>query len=223
MALDLSEPLVVAALTEGLYRKTEGARKEGADAVELRIDMYDGGPEKALEDLGSGVGLPVIATNRPTEEETEEERADTLVRAAEHADAVDIDASSPNETVERVFSAARDKDVTVIASHHDFEGTPPHKEMWKMLEEAWELGDIAKLAVTPETRREAYRLLGLTLNASEDCDGPVATVAMGEVGSHTRVVAPLYGSCLTYASYGGGTAPGQLSVREASETLEILR
>jgi len=223
MSLDLSEPLLVGALAEGLHRKTEGASKEGADAVELRIDMYNGGTEKALDDLSAGVTLPVIATNRPTDRETEEERAETLLDAIEYADAVDIDASSPDETIERVTEAAQENDTTVIGSHHDFEGTPSHEGMWEMLKEAWGFGDVAKIAVTAETRRDAHRLLSLTLHASEEKNGDVATMAMGELGSHTRIVAPLYGSCLTYASYGGGTAPGQLSVREARETLELLR
>lgn len=223
MSLDVSEPLVVAALAENLGEKAEGAREEGADAVELRIDMYEGGAEKALDDLSAGVSLPVISTNRPTDAETEEERVETLARAVEHADAVDIDASSPDETIERVVDAARDNDVTVIGSSHDFGGTPPEDEMWRMFEDAWEFGDVAKLAVSAETRRDAHRLLGVTLDADEEGDGHVATMAMGELGSHTRVVAPLYGSCLTYASYGGGTAPGQLSVREARETIDLLR
>lgn len=222
MALDLSEPLVVAALTEEVSRKAREAREAGADAVEVRIDMYAGGKDEALADLRTCDALPVIATNRPTEDETEEERVETLVSATEHAEAVDIDISSPDESVERVVSAARENDATVIASHHDFEGTPTKDEMWEALERGWETGDIAKLAVTAETRRDAHRLLGLTLEAAEDGDGPVATMAMGALGSHTRVVAPLYGSRLTYASHGGGTAPGQLSVREARETLDLL-
>jgi 3-dehydroquinate dehydratase-1 len=222
MSLDLSSPNIVAAVSEGAPRKAREAGDEGADAVEVRIDIYDGGRDVALEDLRNCDALPAIATNRTTDEQTEDERVGTLVRAVEHAEAVDIDISSPDDSIERVVEAAREEDATVITSHHDFDGTPPKDEMWEALEEGWRVGDVAKLAVTVETRRDAHRLLGMTLDAVEDGNSPVATMAMGALGSHTRVVAPLYGSCLTYASYGEGTAPGQLSVSEVHEALDLL-
>ncbi|MDZ7689067.1 MAG: type I 3-dehydroquinate dehydratase [Halobacteriales archaeon] len=225
MTLDLSSPLVVAAVSEDAPRKAREARDEGADAVEVRIDMYDD-RDIALEDLRDCDALPAIATNRATDEQTEDERVETLVSATEHAEAVDIDISSPDDSIERVVEAAREEDATVIASHHDFDGTPRKDEMWDALERGWEVGDVAKLAVTAGTRRDAHRLLELTLDADDEGDeagGHVATMAMGALGSHTRVVAPLYGSCLTYASYGEGTAPGQLSVREVREMFDMLR
>ncbi len=222
MTLDLSEPNIVAAVSEDAPRKAREASEAGADAVEIRIDMYEE-TDAALADVRDCDALPVIVTNRPTDEQTEDERVKTLVEATRNAAAVDIDVSSPEDSIERVVEAARAEDVTVIASHHDFEGTPLKDEMRRSLERGWEVGDIAKLAVTAETRRDAHRLLELTLDASEEeSDGHVATMAMGALGSHTRVVAPLYGSCLTYASFGEGTAPGQLSVREVRETLDML-
>jgi 3-dehydroquinate dehydratase-1 len=220
MALELSEPLVVAAVSEDAPHKARGAREAGADAVEVRIDMYEGGTESALSDLRDCDAIPVIATNRPTDEESEEERVETLVAATEHAEAVDIDISSPDETIERVVDAARDKDATVIASHHDFEGTPSIDGMMGTLENAWEVGDVAKLAVTPEDEGDVLDLLRMTLEARDRGDGPFCAISMGALGSYTRFVAPLYGSCLTYASHGSGTAPGQLTVREVREYIE---
>jgi len=105
MSLDVSSPVVVAAVSEDAPRKARDARDQGADAVEVRIDMYDDAAD-ALEDVRECDALPVIATNRPTERETEEERLGRLVSAVEAgADAVDIDVSSPDESVERVVEA----------------------------------------------------------------------------------------------------------------------
>jgi len=221
MSLDVSSPLVVAAVSEDAPRKAREASREGADVVEVRIDMYDD-TGAALDDVRDCDALPVITTNRPNGAQTEGERVDTLASAAGDAAAVDIDVSSPDGTVDRIVNAAHENGATVIASHHDFEATPSVDEMRRALEESWRVGDVAKLAVSAETRRDAHRLLTLTLEAAEDGDGPAATMAMGALGSYTRVVAPLYGSCLTYASFGGGTAPGQLSVREVCETLDTL-
>jgi 3-dehydroquinate dehydratase-1 len=220
MALELSEPLVVAAVTEDAPRKAREAREAGADAVEMRIDMYEGGSDAALADLRDCDALPVIATNRTTDAQTEEERVEMLVAATEGAEAIDIEVSSPDDSIERVVEAARDEGVTVIASHHDFDRTPSIDSMMGTLENAWAVGEVAKLAVTPEDEGDVLDLLRLTLEARDGGDGPFCAISMGALGSYTRFVAPLYGSCLTYASYGSGTAPGQLTVREVNEYIE---
>ena len=46
----------------------------------------------------------------------------------------------------------------------------------------------------------------------------VATMAMGEVGSHTRAVAPVYGSKIGYAPVdeADATAPGQYDLESLS-------
>jgi 3-dehydroquinate dehydratase-1 len=219
MSLDLSSPLVVAAVSEDAPQKARSAREEGADAVEIRIDMYDDADD-AVEDVRGCDALPVIATYRATEGVTEEKRVEALIEAVRDADAVDIDVSSPGETVETVVGEASENGTTVVASHHDFERTPSVDEMWTTLEDAWEVGDVAKLAVTPKEENDVLDLLRLTLEAREKGDGPFCTISMDALGSYTRFVAPLYGSCLTYASYGGGTAPGQLSVREVRKHME---
>jgi 3-dehydroquinate dehydratase-1 len=47
----------------------------------------------------------------------------------------------------------------------------------------------------------------------------------GQSGKHTRVVAPLYGSVLTYASIESDTAaaPGQLPADEVKKMMEMLK
>ena len=222
MALDVSSPLIVAAVSEEAPRKAREAREEGADAVEVRIDMYDD-TSRALEEVRDCDALPVIATNRPNDRQTEEERVGALVEATADAEAVDIDVSSPEESVDRVVGTADVNDTTVIASHHDFERTPSVDGMYETLEEAWGVGDIAKLAVTPDDEGDVLDLLRLALEARDHGDGAFCAISMGALGSYTRFVAPLYGSCLTYASFGGGTAPGQLSVREVSDYVERFR
>ena len=219
MTLDLSSPRIVAAVSEDAPRKADEAREAGADAVEVRIDMYDDAAE-ALDDVRDCDALPVIATNRANDRQTEDERVGTLVAATEDAAAVDIDVTSPDESTERVAEAADENGSTVIASHHDFDATPPIDSMMETLESAWDVGDVAKLAVTPCDEGDVLDVLRLTLGARDEGDGPFCTISMGALGSYTRFVAPLYGSSLTYASFGDGTAPGQLSVREVNEYVE---
>jgi len=53
----------------------------------------------------------------------------------------------------------------------------------------------------------------------------VCTIAMGEQGKHTRVIAPFYGSVLTYASMerDSTAAPGQLPVDKVKKIMEMLK
>ena len=44
--------------------------------------------------------------------------------------------------------------------------------------------------------------------------GAVCTIAMGDLGRHSRVIAPIYGSVMTYGYVDAPTAPGQLRVDE---------
>ena len=95
--------------------------------------------------------------------------------------------------------------------------------------------DIAKIAVTPKTAEDALKLLELTLKlkaskASKAGKGEVAGekgvafIGMGSVGRHLRVLAPIYGSALTYGFLEGeeSVAPGQLSISELRSMIDKL-
>lgn len=110
------------------------------------------------------------------------------------AEAIDIGLKPVLEgEAEGLLETARNRGVLIVASVHDFEGTPPRNEMVRTLTEAGKYADVAKLAVTAESRADTLALLSVTEQLSSHGD-PVATMAMGEVGSHTRAVAPVYGS-----------------------------
>ncbi len=83
-------------------------------------------------------------------------------------------------------------------------------------------GSIAKIAVTPKTLSEALLLLNLTHELA--IEGKLlVTIGMGAIGRHLRVIAPLYGSVLTYGFIEGeGIAPGQFSVNALRRMLKEL-
>ena len=56
----------------------------------------------------------------------------------------------------------------------------------------------------------------LDLVDSASANGDIIGICMGEFGSPTRVLGPLYGGYLTFASLGEGkaSAPGQLTVED---------
>jgi 3-dehydroquinate dehydratase-1 len=120
---------------------------------------------------------------------------------------------------ETVVNKARKAGKTVIISTHDFQKTPDNKVMDAIIRESLEAGaDIAKLAVMPGSLLDVLRLLDVTLHAK----GPVCTISMGETGKHSRVIAPVYGSVMTYGYVDTPTAPGQLRVDELKNLLKML-
>lgn len=197
------------------------AKKLGADLLELRIDLLDADAHKALSELKK-LGLPVIITNRMKQEGgawagSEDERIRELLSLMPLADAVDIElcAGERDAVVKNAKSAGK----TVIISTHDFRKTPEPEVMTRIIRESFEAGaDIAKLAVMPQSFEDVLRLFEVTLQSKK----PVCTIAMGNIGRHSRVVAPVYGSVMTYGYVDKPAAPGQLRVDELKSVLKLL-
>jgi 3-dehydroquinate dehydratase-1 len=219
------DSFVLAAVTADLTE--EPAAREDADAIEFRLDLA----KEPLDALSEYYGdLPIIATNRIEWEggaaADTPERLETLCVAAEHpmVEAIDVElaaiaAGNGLETVEH----ARENGVSVIVSIHDFEETPAGTEMKRLLSQAVEYGDIGKLAVTAETLDDVLQLVAVTRSRTQD-DEQMATIAMGAVGRHSRVVAPLYGSRIGYAPVdpSDATAPGQYDLATLREMVDQL-
>jgi len=216
-------PKIVASLSRDLLENGEQARRLGADLLEVRIDLLPSlkDLEVVLEELNSR--LPVIVTNRCRREGGnwkggEDERVELLLQCLPFASGVDVELTSPSR--DRVVAEAKKLGRTVIISYHDFEKTP-HDLKGILRREIKAGADIAKLAVTPLSLGDVLDLLEVTLSLSRE--GRVCTIAMGELGRHSRVMLPVFGSCLTYGSVvDTGTAPGQLSVGELKYMLELL-
>ncbi len=219
------DSFVLAASTASLGE--EQAAREHADAVEFRMDLAND-PVGALRTYDGE--LPLIVTNRAEWEGGNAtdgpDRLETLQAAAEHdsVEAVDIELRTLKtetgvETAERV----REHGSAVIASAHDFEGTPEATELRTLLEDATTAGDVGKVAVTATDRSETLALLSTTHELARR-DRLVATMAMGEAGRHTRAVAPVYGSRIGYAPVRPerATAPGQYDLATLRSLVDRL-
>ncbi|WP_408957310.1 type I 3-dehydroquinate dehydratase [Natrinema sp. 74] len=218
------DSFVLAAATATLA--DEPAAREHADAIEFRMDLADE-PLSALEAYDGD--LPILATNRADwegGEASDEGRLEALsdATALEGVEAVDVELESILEgEAEGLLETARERDVSIVASAHDFEGTPPRPELVRTLTEASKYADVAKLAVTAESKADTLALLSATERLTAHGD-TVATMAMGEVGSHTRAVAPVYGSKIGYAPVdpAEATAPGQYDLETLAELVATL-
>lgn len=228
---------VVAVILEEPLESSKKAAEKGADILEIRLDLLairdlDKAAE-TIRKIKSEAGLPVIVTNRSgTEggkwEGKEENRTGLLadlLSFKDGPDAIDIELSAGRKARDKVIKAAKDNGKTVIVSSHDFLKTPSLQDMRTALEEMFLAGaDISKLAVMPQSMEDTLNLLRVTLDF-KDTGRPVCTIAMGSQGKHTRVISPLYGSVLTYASIesDAAAAPGQLPVDEVKKIMGMLK
>lgn len=249
--LDLEKKAaVVAVILEKPLETSRKAAEMGADLLEVRLDLLGiRDLETAAETIRKvkSTGLPVILTNRSVTEggkwEGKEDdrielltnllstnflstnlRSTGLFSLKDGPDAVDIELSAERKARDQVIKAAKACGKTVIVSSHNFSKTPAFQEMKTILEEAFLAGaDIAKLAVMPHSKREVLDLLKVALDTRE-AGNAVCTIAMGKLGKHTRVIAPFYGSVLTYAAVDSeiSAAPGQFQVDEVKKIMELL-
>ncbi len=145
------------------------------------------------------------------------------VIANELADMVDVELNSGTEIVERQVSLARNHNIKVIISNHDFNTTPSRDEILKRLCLMQDIGaDIAKIAVMPKNKKQVMELLMATLDMEECARIPIVTISMGEIGLISRMCGQFTGSTITFATVCEASAPGQIPVSELQEALGIL-
>lgn len=199
--------------------------RESADIIEFRMDKA----EDPINQLTSYEGeLPIIATNRTRwfggkAEDTG--RLDTLFAASrfDSVSFVDIEIETARSD-DWIVNEFRNNDVKLIISHHDFDSTPDREILSAIIKQCAEYGDIAKVATFPKDRSDALSLLE-AINAATEQGIDTAGISMGEIGSHTRVVGPLYGSKLGYAPLESDEteyAPGQIPLHTLSSLIEVL-
>ncbi len=203
---------------------------ENADLVELRADGLEDKTQitELLKKAKSLTNLPIIFTLRMEKEGgafigSEAERTTCIKENIELADMIDIELRMDEKERDEIIALAKDKNVPVILSCHNFEKTPGEDEMISILKEEETAGaDIAKLAVTANYSGDVIRLLNVTQQMAKELKTPICTISMGKVGAISRIAAPIFGSALAYGYVTKETAPGQLSVSELDSMFKAI-
>ncbi len=203
----------------------EIANSTGADLVELRLDYLK--EFTGISKLGK-IKKPIIATCMPEFEGgrfagTEDDRIGVLRRAIDFSDYVSIELHTESRVRDHLIRVAKEKGVEVILSFHDFNYTPERKEILSILRQEEKAGaDIAKVAFMPKNPIDVLNTLAAVIENPTRI--PVIAIAMGELGRPSRILGPIFGSFLTYASAGRGkeSAPGQLTVEELRRVMNII-
>ena len=207
------------------------------DIVEWRADFFG-----ALTDTASVLacgraladqlaGTPVLFTCRTAAEGGQAAIGDqaygdlnVAVAQSGTADLIDVEYQRQAAVVERVIGAAHACGVRVIASNHDFTGTPARDEIVARLVAMQGLGaDICKIATMPHSPADVLTLLDATrVMAGEHADRPLITMAMGALGIVSRMSGETFGSAATFGMAGTPSAPGQIPVEDLHAVLTVL-
>ena len=204
-------------------------QKKGVSLLlEIRIDRFRRLEENYIVSKVRSfkkLGLPLIATIRSTQEGgarklSDSSRLKIFRRVLPFVNAVDIEFASFQLRKNLVPLVHRLKKKTIFSYHH-FASTPSERAMIHLIQRAKRAGaDIVKMAVTPKSKNDLARLLLVT---NQYRDKNLIMIAMGRLGTPSRVLAPLFGSLLTYTFVGKKPqAPGQLSLHRLLQEIKPL-
>ena len=109
----------------------------------------------------------------------------------------------------------------IILSYHDFETTPLDLESLFQSAFLGKEADMYKLATWANSTLDAIRMFQFTISKTSSCK--FCGIAMGEMGSLTRILAPLSKSALNFCSQGFSqeTALGQLTLQDFNTHIQI--
>ncbi len=213
-------------------RNIEEIKKQGrsvmftpADIIEWRIDYLMNVTDiayvlTAMKKLKECIeGKPILVTFRTFKEGgkckiTVEQYTAIYMAVIESglADMIDIEFFLGEKIIQPLMERAGEKGVKVILSNHDFEKTPPAKEIISRLMSMKALGaDIAKVAVMPRDSGDVLTLLSAAEHMKHiENPIPIVTISMAATGTISRIAGEIFGSAITFASAGNNSAPGQI-------------
>ncbi len=192
------------------------------DLFEVRIDLIGSG----WIDLVKYLNKPWIACNRCIEEggqgDTDQvKRIEELLWAAE-AGACIVDLEVRTKNLADVVPLVKAK-TQLLLSFHDLVGTPSYDTLVGIVQDQIHAGaDFCKVVTTAQTFEDNLTILKLLDKFPEI---KLVALAMGEEGRISRLLSPLCGGYLTYASLEPGkeSASGQLSVKEMNTIYQSMR
>lgn len=211
------------------------AQTAGIDALEWRVDALAAGLSAAAGEVFSAglaavrahTDLPVLLTIRTDSEggaaNLDEDAYTALIGQAIAAGPAAVDIEFARRDAGELITDAAEAGVASVASAHDFTDTPPLKQLLRTLKGMADLGaDVAKIAVMPHDRSDVLETLRAADRGRARLRIPIIVIAMGRRGRLTRLIGGEFGSVATFATVGEGSAPGQVSVPEVRQTLQIL-
>jgi len=203
---------LVAATPDALVELSRQAKAEGADLVELRLDLCveQGANADACVACIPHLALPTVFTLRHASEGGRWEGNDDA-RLALYTDADRQGAAYLDLELAHHRAGWRPSRAKLILSFHDFRGMGG--DLQAVVDRQRAAGaDVAKVAVTPHDAADLAVIERLVRRGG----GPLCALAMGEHGLPSRLLAGAWGAAFTFARLdgSGGSAPGQPTVHD---------
>lgn len=208
-----SAPRIAVAITD--KESNETLMSLHIDVLEVRIDRFE---NLELDYIKNNIlerkntKIPLILTIRNDKAEggkskiLDETKLSIFEGITPIVDAIDIELSSL--VISKVIKIAKKYKKTVIVSSHNLKETPKENILESILKKAIAKGaDIVKIAARANSLDDVNKLMQFTLKHKKD---NVITMALGSIGSISRLTFPSVGSLLTYSHLTQPSAPGQL-------------
>lgn len=192
-----------------------------ADLLEVRIDLIGDGWQQLVKQLSK----PWIACNRSADEGgrwqgSETERIEELLKAVNlGAGIIDIELRAGNLKPAVALIKKRAK---CLLSFHELEATPPLTEMREIVQRQLDAGaDVCKVVTTAQGFEDNLTVLQLIIDFPQT---KIVSLAMGRLGSISRILCPLIGGYFTYASIKQGreSASGQITVGDLRKIYQMV-
>ena len=208
------------------------------DIIEWRVDFFEEIHDSAAvltiaRALRGAAGeLPIIFTRRSIKEggepikigDEEIVRLYDAVAASRLVDFIDFEMGNDPDHLRRVRDSTRAHETRLILSYHNFAYTPGVEFLVQRFLEAERLGaDVAKVAVMPRDRMDVLTLLTATALADAKGGIPLISMAMGPLGSVTRMIGGVFGSSLSFAVGAASSAPGQIPIADLNIVYDVIR
>lgn len=221
---------------EEVLSQVRKVKNSQPDIIEWRIDYLD--TNNYLEILeaihNEVVDTPLIVTYRTLEEGGEkqislEEYSKICADIAKvgnkyNVEYIDVEAYRLREHVKDLIQLIQKENVKVIGSNHNFKKTPSIDKMSNIMTEMNQLGvDVCKMAVMPRKMYDITKLIRVSRKIKKVTNKPIITMAMGELGSITRVCTYLTGTSITFASGVDASAPGQISAEVVRYLMNVRK
>ncbi|MGC1133330.1 MAG: type I 3-dehydroquinate dehydratase [Nitrososphaeraceae archaeon] len=223
---------IVATNEHDYFNQLEKAVEKDVDLAELRLDFINNIDENSAIHLISKSKVPLIVTNRNKENGgtfsgDEKTRLSIIGSSIKAKPAfIDIELSTSEKDRNKIIDLAKENNVGVICSYHDFNKTPSETEIHKIYQEMSKTqSDLIKMVFTPHSNKDARTILKSNYDLRYE-KIPYTLFGMGKAGQNTRLLSLLLGSCLTYCSIesNSNTQNGlfQISVEEMKRYFSYL-
>jgi len=194
-----------------------------SDYVEVRLDFLKKEQvPKALEIIKKDLNK-IVCTLRPkTEggrfEGNEKERISIIKLISEYNPyLLDIEYNTLKKNKELVKYLKSTK-TKLLVSWHDFKKTPKNTELQNKIKQMSKFSRNVKIVSTAKSTDDSTRMLELY---SKKGKNNLISFAMGDAGKISRILCLYLGSPYTYVSLGKAVAPGQFSIDEVNNIINL--